>query len=433
LKKIFIIFNLILNILYANDTQLSEPDKLNLLESANKYCYENYQSYESLLKDRYFSCEMDAPDELHNLKGDVILKSNTSIWKREVVEFGILLAIILIVGAPTLLIFHIAEKRVKEKNNSKRLGWIKFYKTRIIILVVVSLVYIGVINVYKVMTNYSIETLRNGNIEDVKIALPLFNAIKKEETALLLAVSNGRLEIVRYLIEEKSNNPNKIGKIGREYHGTPLDLALKNESFDIADYLKIHLPVSEPINIITASKSFDLDLLKSSIKYGNHTNEDIQKGFLVSIRFKDYNAMKYLYDLNSTIIYNESIKHERWSMIPLEQVINEKIYQWVRTISPLELAIKYDNLQAVEFLVSKGVNPNKCGVLSDVAYRDNVKIFSFLLDNGADINLECKNDNIALSIARGKAKKMEELFIEKGWSSVKDFQKMKDDIYYGIK
>ena len=53
-------------------------------------------------------------------------------------------------------------------------------------------------------------------------------------TALHLAASDGRLDVIRVLIEELGANPSKADRWG----GTPLDDAIRQQRTDVEAYLK---------------------------------------------------------------------------------------------------------------------------------------------------------------------------------------------------
>ncbi|GEM_PF-4151452 len=57
MKKILMMFLLLVISIYANDVELNTSEKQLLLEWTNTNCHENHKSYDNLSKDRYFSCE----------------------------------------------------------------------------------------------------------------------------------------------------------------------------------------------------------------------------------------------------------------------------------------------------------------------------------------------------------------------------------------
>lgn len=98
--------------------------------------------------------------------------------------------------------------------------------------------------------------------------------------------------------------------------------------------------------------------------------------------------------------------------------------------TPLETAIDKNNLEAIKLLVSKNINVNKCGVLDLAAFQNRAEIFNYLIENGADINLECPHEKIFNSIVRGRAYDVEKIVVEKGLIDEKEFKKVKEYGYY---
>ena len=411
MKRLLVIFILFLNIsLYANNIELTTLEKQNLLEWTNQHCYENHLNYESLLKDRYFLCEGTTRDYPGGLKGDVCFKKVVhSPWTTALVVFLFVFVIMFFVIGISWLLINTAEEKIIKWNGKDKFYFLSIIKSRkklfipyIIIGLIVAPVIIGLF----ALKESSINTLRNGELEDVKIMLPVINYFFKDNKngiVLRLAVSNGRVDIVKYLIEEKNYNPNISIKAKYKYEKTPLDLALRNRSYDIANYLKQYLPNDKPVDITIASKSFDLELLKQSVKLANPTIDELLDGFLTSIEYKDNEAMEYIYNLNPTIIEKEGKR------------------SYVSKATPLMVAIKSNNVEAVKFLVSKNVKFNECGILSNAAFYDRLEIFTFLIENGADINLKCKNKyhNVFLQANRGKAKRVKKFIENKGYVETK--------------
>ncbi|GEM_PF-5320009 len=273
---------------------------------------------------------------------------------------------------------------------------------------------------YLFFKDYSIETIRNGSLEDVKMVLPIFELVKKDETALLLAVSNGSLDIVKYLVEEKKHNPNEMGSIEHSLSYTPLDMALSNESYDIAEYLKHYLPKNKPVNLRTASKSFDMNLLKKSMELGQYSKPEILDGLIESIKYKDYNATQYLTNFLST------------SMLEQEGNIDldKRGANYTTRGTPLTVAIESNNLEAVKLLVSKNIQIDQCDVLSRTASNNHAEIFKFFVENDTDNTLKCPHDMIFQSIVRSRAYDVEKIVVEKGWIDEKEFKKVKEYGYY---
>jgi hypothetical protein len=305
-------------------------------------------------------------------------------------------------------------------NNLKAVQRIQLNRRRLIIFLIGGFI-IAVISFGKLfLRDYSIETIRNGSLEDVKMVLPIFEMLKKDETALLLAVSNGSFDIVKYLIEEKKYNPNEMGSIEYSLSYTPLDLALANQSFDIAEYLKQYLPKDKPVDIRTVSKSFDMNLLKKSIKLGNYSEAEILDGFIVSIKYKDFNATQYL----SSFLTSSTLEKE--GNIDLDKRGANFTYRG----TPLSVAIENDNLEAVKLLVTKNIHINKCDALSHAASDNRAEIFNFFLENDMDNKLECPHDMIFQSIVRSRAYDVEKIVVEKGLIDEKEFKKVKEYGYY---
>lgn len=419
MKKIVMILFLFVITLYANDTELNTSEKQALLEWANTNCYENHKSFDTLLKDRYFSCEFRAKGYPGGLKGDVIFKTKANnLWAVPLISFFITVFFVAIIAGISLFIINISEQYHKDK--PERVKKIQLNRRRFIMYLIGIFIVAIVSFSYLFLKDYSIETIRNGSLEDVKMVLPIFELVKKDETALLLAVSNGSFDIVKYLIEEIKYNPNEMGSIEHSLSYTPLDLALANQSYDIAEYLKQYLPKDKPVDIRTASKSFDMNLLKKSIKLGNYSEAEILDGFIVSIKYKDFNATQYL----SSFLTSSALEKE--GNIDLDKRGANFTYRG----TPLSVAIENDNLEAVKLLVTKNIYINKCDALSYAASDNRAEIFNFFLENDTDAKLECPHDMIFQSIVRSRAYDVEKIVVEKGLIDEKEFKKVKEYGYY---
>ena len=418
MKTIFIMFVLLIISIYANDVELNSLEKKVLLEWTNANCHENHKSFDALLKDRYFSCEFQAQGYPGGLKGDVLFKTKTNSWAVPLVSFFIVIVFVSITTGISFLIINASEKYHKDK--PEKVNRIQLIR-RILKIYLVGGLIISIISFsYIFLKDYSIERIRNGSLEDLKMILPIFELVKKDETALLLAVSNGSLDIVKYLVEEKKHDPNETGQIEDSLSYTPLDMALSNESYDIAEYLKHYLPKNKPTNLRTASKSFDMNLLKKSIELGKYSQLDILDGLIESIKYKDHNATKYLANFLSTSML------EKEGNVDLDK----RGSYYISRGTPLTVAIENNNLVAVKLLVSKNININKCDVFSLAASNDRVEIFKFFIENNIDVKLECLHDRIFESIVRNRAYDVEKLVVELGWIDEKKFKEVKEYGYY---
>ena len=398
--RLFIIISLLLSInLYANDKELTQLEKQEVLDWTHTYCDENHKDYDSFLKDRYLNCvkTMDSAQYNHP-KG---LPRDLNFYERgiddksmhEILFFGVLY----IIGIAIAMVLYFSTKGTKKDYLIRRRERLKYSIPGIVISTLILLAYGSAYNNLKI---YSKDILKNGNIDDIKIALPIYNMLKLDETPLELVVSGGSLNAVKYLIEEKKYNPNENSK--DKYKTNPYDLALRNKSYEISDYLKQYLPENESVGIKVASKSFDIELLKKSVELDNPTVDELIDGFLISIEYGDYKAMEYIYSLNTEIIEKEG----------------KRIY--ISNATPLNVAIKFNNLKAVKFLVGKNVKFNQCGILSSLIYKDKIEIFIYLIENDANINLKCKDedDNIFLRVKKFDAKRIKKFIQEKGLDKI---------------
>lgn len=435
MKKILIVFSLLFKLsLHAMDTESSIIEQQNAVNWANENCQENHVNYKSLSKDRYFVCAMFSKNTPKELQGTVILTTESNPWLVSLITFIIVFVFMGLLGGFSWFIIKIAEEKIIKGNyedKPRRLNIIKSSKTSFIATMTVGLI-IGILSfTFIALKKHSILKLRNGNLEEVKTILPIVSLIETKEEIVLLAVSNGRIEVLEYLIEEKQYNPNVSTKIKHTYETTPLGLALKNKSYDISDYLKKYLPTDKAVDIITASRNFDLELLKESVRLKKPTADEILDAFLVSIDVFNYEAMKYLYSLEPSII-DKQTKTDTYKI-------------GVQSDFPIKVAIDSDNIKALKFLVSKKVIfddrevflPHEyCkGLVSYIAYEDKIQAFNFLLENGLKIKSDKKwlIRNLFIPIARGKrdkVKEMEKLIIKKGLINYEDFKKIKDDVYY---
>jgi ankyrin repeat protein len=454
LKKLFLIISLLISVnLLAVDKELTIIEQEKLLEWTNKNCNEQHDSFLSLSRDRYFFCSMDSSIDYPNgLQGTVIFGNNSSPWISSLLTCVIILVFFAFLVPIGILSLNIAEEKLQKgklEDKERRLNFIKSRRSSLIALIIASLIVGSVTLTYIPLKKQLINTVQNGNIEDIKLVLPIVELIVEDDVLLFLAVSNGRIEVVKYLIEDKKYNPNfsisdkdlnsicATPYIPSYRKETPLGLALRNKSLDIANYLKQYIPSEEPIDILIASRALDLDLLEKSIDLTEPSTENILDAFIVSIRAFDYDAMLYLYNLNPSIINMQADRYtSRLKSASL----------------PIEEAVESNNFEAFKFLLSKNaklVSEIAYGprerihrieyheVISKVVYLDNIKFFNLLLENGYEIKKDEKwmMKNIflptATGIKRGESKKIEKLIIDKGWITKKEMQKIKDDVYYG--
>lgn len=380
--------------LFALDKQLSESQQEKLLNWVNQNCIENHTSYESLSKDRYFICKKNKKSNYNNypdgLYGTITFYEE-GIDKRTIKEiafFGALYLFLIIVGGGLFSFFK--DTTIRKK-----------YLIRTSSVFIVGVLILIGNYAYTFLKSYATDTLRNGNIEQINIALPIYNILPLTETPLVLTISGGSLEAVKYLIEEKKYDPNQlsINKYGNVTN--PFDKALSIKAYGIVDYLKQYLPKDKALPISIASKSRDIGLLKKSIRYNKLNETDILNAFLISIEHSDYNAMEYLYNLSPSII-------------------NKKEQNFHNT--PIYNAIQFNNVEAIKFLISKYYDINQCGTLSAAVYYDNVKLFEFLVRNGADINLKCTepNQNPFIQIVKTNAKNIKNFVIDNGYIRSKE-------------
>ena len=431
------VFILLLNItLSAHYGDLTVEKKEELLKWVNKYCNETHTSFDSMKKDRYFLCKKTNKSHFNNYPKE--LYGNVKFYEegldkhtiKELAFFGVLYFIAMIIFIFSFLIYS------NPKNNFQQIMG-ELSKIRFIAIFVFTPLLLGSKYTYDYLDEYSKNVLYNGKINEIEIALPIYNFFDHDETPVMLAVSGGSFNLVKFLIEETGEDPNAASKTFDGRMITPFEKALMNKSYDISNYLKNYMSNDEPLDILIASRAFDLDLLKKSIESTKTSSENILDAFIVSIGALDYDAMRYLYNLNPSII---NMQADRFT----SRLKSDSL--------PIDVAVKSNNLEAFKFLLSKDaklVSETAYGsreniirieyneIISKIVYLDNIEFFNILLESGYEIKAdkEWMMKNVFLptarGIKRGESKKIEKVIIDKGWITKKEMQKIKDDIYYG--
>jgi len=435
--RFFTIFILLLGItLNAHYEDLTIEKKEELLKWVNKYCNETHSTFEDIKKDRYFLCKKTNKSNFNNYPKE--LYGNIKFYEegidkhtiKELAFFGVLYFIAIIIFTFTFLIYS------NPKNNFQQIMG-ELSKIRFIAIFVFTPFLLGSIYTYDYLEEYSKNVLYNGKMDEIEVALPIYNFFGLDKPPIMLAVSGGSFDLVKFLIEEKGEDPNVTSKTFDGRMITLYEKALINKSYDISNYLRQYVPKNESIDILIASRALDLDLLKKSLESKEYSKENILDAFIVSIRGFDYEAMHYLYSLESSVV---SMQADRFT----SRLKSDSI--------AIEEAVKSNNLEAFKFLLSKNaklISETAYGpreniyrivyheIISKVVYADNIKFFNLLLENGYEIKTdkEWMMKNIFLPIAtgikRGESKKIEKIIIDKGWITKKEMQKIKDDVYYG--
>lgn len=237
MKKIKIILLIIFlqNIASGQNIDLSDFQKQTLLTWVNENCDENHKNYESLKYDRYFYCTNTKFPE--GFQGKIRLYEK-GLDKHTIKEikffsfFSLFMIILTILGLKFAKIRDIKNAKI---NNEEIIKFTTYEnaKIRFTIHLSIGLIILSSIIVYKETKDFTEKYLLDGKKDYISIILPLYNILHEEDSSLLLAIESGYLDIVKYLIEEKNYNPNKkIDNI------LPYDIALKQKSYDIAEYLK---------------------------------------------------------------------------------------------------------------------------------------------------------------------------------------------------
>lgn len=245
-ELLFII--LIFNVnLFAIDKELT-VEQQKLLKWTKVYCYEKYSDIVELSKDRHFICERYSYGNYPGgLKGTIEYRKRINPWTEDFFSLGML--IITIIFTPLIILFAngtVAD--IEKKNVENKEQWLNLLKKKRIkmfTIIGMSIIIFSGLYIHTVLKSLVTNTLKNGTIKEVKRVSPFFDLFLEKGTPLLLAVSNGRVEVVKYLVEEKNYNINLSVKINYIGIRTPFELALQNESYDIVNYLKQYLSVKE--------------------------------------------------------------------------------------------------------------------------------------------------------------------------------------------
>jgi len=215
--------------------------------------------------------------------------------------------------------------------------------------------------------------VQNNDIRSIpaQLGIYLFNGDNKYSNTLVhLAVQKGSLDDIKYLVEEKRENPNIASKTGI-YNGTPLEYALHYKAYVIADYLLLHTPEYDAryhghTRLATASKTHNLAFLKKvvgtriidlnevlyAVREAIRYNDNDALNFLLEhfeLTFEDcktYKIMEYAYDE-----YNP----EAYAMLEHFFNINNINYcQDNRCEELMNLCVKRKDYTMCDYLVSKG-------------------------------------------------------------------------------
>jgi hypothetical protein len=420
-----------------------------ILNWANNNCDNKYTDFENLYKDKYIVCD-SVPDFINKHFIDIVPSDYSYIEESKK-------PLVLIFLYPTFflilfyLVFNFAKKKLakikEEIEENKKIGKedfalnfsyfnINFHIFVAILVLIVGLPIVVYTHMHTSLKNYTFYKLREGTINEIDYVSSLFIVVKTLEnilnsqnenlyyhgkgTAILHAIDGGRLDIIKYLIEEKSYNPIQKGNLHYDIRKDsdikhkklilPFEYALEIKAYDIAEYLKEYLKKDEPLNIEYAAMSFDLEKLKNSINNTNYTKEEIFSALTNSIEKHDYNAMKYLYTKFADIVNKKYPSFE-----------NGK-YQ--RYKHPIVIANTFNNHRFIDFALNNLLLKKQiyhCSLITHAINNDNLNAFKAIFTE-LDKHFEyCSSDNnirdlnFALTVTmsiRNKAKKIEKYIKE---------------------
>ncbi len=217
------------------------------------------------------------------------------------------------------------------------------------------------------------EAIERNNIREVKelinhgVSIDARN--NKRQTPLHSAAFNGKLEVVKYLMEEKHVGFNVKDKDGR----TPLHLAATNGQLEIVKYLV------EKGGDVNVKDNYGGTLLQSAVYNGK------------------LEVVKYLVGKGANVNLKDNIGK-----------------------TPLHLAAINGLLQVVKYLVENGADVNKKDNLGEtslqfVAIKGHPEIVKYLVEKGADVNVTNNSWETPLHFAASEGQlEIVKYLVEKG-------------------
>jgi ankyrin repeat protein len=240
---------------------------------------------------------------------------------------------------------------------------------------------------------------------------------------LMVAILRGRDDIVRCLVEHGAEVNTQWKFMGIKI--TPLVASICQNNFEIMQYLVEH---GADINAWRELSFFDkMPLLHCAIMLGNK-------------RMVQY-LVEHGADINALSVYNEFRKSALYVAVEFKKIdivryLAEsgididlgQIENGLLVMSPLELAIKNNDIEAVKCLIELGADVNMLtsvseSFLHDAVYHGAFEIVKLLVDVGVDIYRIDSYGNFAVDYA--KREEIKRYLFSKGAMSKSDFQCLK--------
>ena len=265
---------------------------------------------------------------------------------------------------------------------------------------------------------------KNGNIEEVEALLKLGTDVDAKlirfnrNIPLFVAVRNNDLAMVKVLVKHgvamktPNGRQNVLDLIGKKQSVELLEYLLKNGADGkyvnrdgdtlLHNLANIHFRAERNVpkwkGASEACTKYKLDLIKLLVEYGvdvNAVNEENETAIYLAFKERKKCVVNYLVKKGA------------------DSKVGKNLFftvDWRNSVEELDLLLKlgYDvNEISKEYQQSALFNLVKNGY--------NPELIEFLLENGADINLEDKKKNTALSLSvSNRHKKMQAFLISKG-------------------
>ncbi len=223
-------------------------------------------------------------------------------------------------------------------------------------------------------------------------------SLDEKNEALVVSSSNGELEAVKGLIASGA-----FVDFKDEFEMTPLMAASYSASYNTDDkYLEVVkylVAKGADVNITTIKHDYIDTALTMSIQHGGESPEVVK--FLIDSGADTSAVFKNMYDYNGNTAWGEAIEYGSIEIIKYlvakgVDTNNTTIFDWARV----------GWLEKVQECVKNGadvnaiIKDNGFTALMGASAARNLEIVKYLIENGADINIQNQFNYTALDIAK---------------------------------